>query len=172
MLATHQQTLNRLVADNCAKLFADYKLEIRAGEPGKSCAAERFLLCGVIGFTSKNMRGVLALATTREPLERTNPAPRPSHRDWLCELVNQLLGRIKNQMLSRGIEIFQSTPVALRGEHLSPVLEHRLIAELFAAEGGAVGVWMDCEFDDGFELPDVNVDEAPSAASEGELLLF
>lgn len=171
MLATHQKTLDRLVAENCSRLFADYKFEIRRGEPGESFAAERFLLCGMIGFTSKHMRGALVLATTRQPLERTNPAPNPSHRDWICELVNQLLGRVKNQMLTRGVKIFQSTPIALRGEHLSPVLQHRLIAELFTAEGGAVGVWMDCEFDDEFEISDVNVDEAPPVA-EGETLLF
>lgn len=171
MLATHQKILDRLVAENCAKLFADYELEIRAGEPGEALAAERFLLCGILGFTSKHMRGALVLATTREPLERTNPSARASHRDWICELVNQLLGRVKNQMLTRGVQIFQSTPIALRGEQLSPILQHRLVAELFTAEGGAVGVWMDCEFDDDFEISDVNATEVPPV-SEGETLLF
>ena len=171
MIATHKKNLDRLVADNCLKLFADYKLEIRAGEPGESLAAEPFLLCGILGFTSKHMRGALVLATTREPLERTNPAANPSHRDWICELVNQLLGRVKNQMLTCGVEIFPSTPIALRGEHLSPVLQQRLVAELFTAEGGVVCVWMDCEFDDGFELGEVSV-AAVSPLAEGEALLF
>lgn len=171
MIATHKKHLDRLVADNCLKLFADYELEIRAGEPEESLAAEPFLLCGILGFTSKHMRGALVLATTREPLERTNPAPNPSHRDWICELVNQLLGRVKNQLLTCGVEIFASTPIALRGEHLSPVLQQRLVAELFTAEGGVVCVWMDCEFDDGFELSEASV-VAVSPVAEGEALLF
>ncbi len=171
MSSLHKKTLDQLVAENCLKLFADYKLEIRAGEPGETLAAEPFLLCGILGFTAKQMRGALVLATTREPLERTNPAANPSHRDWICELVNQLLGRVKNQMLARGVEIFASTPIALRGEHLSPVLQQRLVAELFTAQGGVVCVWMDCEFDEDFELAEPTI-SGVLPVSEGETLLF
>ncbi len=171
MTSTSKTILDRVVAENCLKLFADYKLEILAGEPGASLAAEQFLLCGILGFTSKHMRGALVLATTREPLERTSPVANPSHRDWICELVNQLLGRVKNQLLTRGVEIFASTPIALRGEHLSPVLQQRLVAELFIAQGGVVCVWMDCEFDDDFELAEEGTSDA-SGLSEGEALLF
>lgn len=171
MTSTNKTTLDRLVAENCLKLFADYKLEIRAGEPGETHSVEPFLLCGILGFTSKQMRGALVLATTSEPLERTNPALNPSHRDWICELVNQLLGRVKNQMLTRGVEIFPSTPIALRGEHLSPVLQQRLVAELYTAEGGIVCVWMDCDFDEDFVLAEQSICDA-SAMSEGEALLF
>ena len=171
MSSSNKKILDRAVAENCLRLFADYKLEIRAGEPGETLATEPFLLCGILGFTAKHMRGALVLATTSEPLERTNPATNPSHRDWICELVNQLLGRVKNQMLARGVEIFPSTPIALRGEHLSPVLQQRLVAELFTAEGGVICVWMDCEFDDDFELPEEGAEDA-LALSEGETLLF
>jgi hypothetical protein len=171
MTAMNTQNLARLVADNCQKLFADYKLEIRVREPGKPLSAEQFLLCGIIGFTSKHLRGALVLATTREPLEQTNPVADPSHRDWICELANQLLGRVKNQLLCRGIEVYPSTPIALRGEHLSPVLQQRLVAELFIGGGGVVCVWMDCEFDQGFDLPESGVFEA-APVSEGETLLF
>ena len=80
MSAINKQRLDRVVADNCLKLFADYKLDIRANEPSKSIAAEQFLLCGIMGFTSRQMRGALVLATTQEPLERTNPTGVPSHR--------------------------------------------------------------------------------------------
>jgi hypothetical protein len=171
MTVTNKQSLDRLVAENCRRLFADYRLEIHTAAPGESIAAERFLLCGIIGFTSKHVRGSLVLASTGEPLERTNPSSKPSHRDWICELANQLLGRVKNEMLSRGVELFGSTPIALRGEHLSPVLQQSLITEIFVADRGVVCVWMDCEFDEGFELPeDASYDAAP--ASSGETLLF
>jgi hypothetical protein len=171
MSATNKHKLDHLVAENCLKLFTDYKLEIRAREPGEAFEGERFLLCGIIGFTAKQLRGALVLATTREPLDRTNPDASPSHRDWICELANQLLGRVKNQMLSRGVEIFPSTPIALRGEHLSPVLEQSLVADLFTAERGVVCVWMDCEFDEGFEIPEATACNVPPI-SEGEAVLF
>jgi hypothetical protein len=171
MTTTNEETLARLVAGNCRQLFTDYQLKIRSAEPLDSHAEEHFLLCGVIGFTSKHLRGALVLACTREPLERTNPGINPSHRDWICELANQLLGRVKNQMLDRNVEIYQSTPVALRGDHLAPVFQQRLVAELFTAEGGVICVWMDCEFDEGFAIPEASVcDAAP--LSEGEMSLF
>lgn len=168
MTSDNQQQLDQLVAENCLRLFADYQLDIRAEAPAKARVAEPFLLCGIIGFTSKHLRGALVLATTREPLERTNPAT-ASHRDWICELSNQLLGRVKNQMLGRGVEVFPSTPIALRGEHLSPVLQQRLVAELFTADGGVVCVWMDCEFEPGFELTEF---VQPNTIPEGGSILF
>src|SRR5450755_3168995 len=73
MSATNKQKLDRVVAENCLKLFTDYKLDIRAREPGEAFHGERFLLCGIMGFTAKQLRGALVLATTREPLDRTNP---------------------------------------------------------------------------------------------------
>src|SRR4051812_36863295 len=124
MSASNKLNLDRLVADNCLKLFADYRLDMQAGAANEAFADRAFLLCGVIGFTARQMRGALVLASTNEPLEQTSPES-TSHRDWICELANQLLGRVKNQLLSRKVEIFASTPVALRGDHLSPVLQQR-----------------------------------------------
>jgi len=170
MSTSNEENLERLVADNCLKLFADYQLEIRSGDLGDSFKNRQFLLCGVIGFTSKHMRGALVLASTSEPLDRTSPES-TTHRDWICELANQLLGRVKNQLLNRKIEVYPSTPIALRGEHLSPILQQRLVAELFMAGGGAVCVWMDCEFDDGFELPGASVEDA-APVPEGDMVLF
>jgi hypothetical protein len=171
MSAANKLNLDRVVADNCLKLFADYRLDMRAGAVSDLMVDRPFLLCGVIGFTSKHMRGALVLASTNEPLEQTSPDESTSHRDWICELANQLLGRVKNQLLSRKVEVYASTPIALRGEHLSPVLQQRLVAELFTANGGVVCVWMDCEFDAGFELPDATVEDA-APVPEGEMLLF
>jgi len=170
MSTTNKVNLDRLVAENCIKLFADYRLDVHAVGAEESLANRPFLVCGVVGFTSKHVRGALALASTSEPLELTSP-DLTSHRDWVCELANQLLGRVKNQLLSRKVEVFASTPVALRGEHLSPVRQQGQVADLFITSGGAVCVWMDCEFEPDFELPDGVVEEA-SPLSEGEMVLF
>jgi len=51
------------------------------------------------------------------------------------------------------------------------MLQQRLVAELFTAEGGMVCVWMDCDFDEDFVLAEYSICEA-SAMSEGEALLF
>ena len=170
MTETNKQILDRAVAENCLKLFAHYQLDIRARQPNDAVEVEPFLLCGVIGFTSRKMRGVLALATTKEPLELTNPTS-TTHRDWICELANQLLGRVKNQMLMRRVELLPSIAIALRGEHLSPVIEQGLVSELFTAQQGVVCVWVDCEFDDDFVFPETS-EGVPPPISEGDQLLF
>ena len=169
MNAEASQIFDREVADNCLKLFADYQLDIRVREPGDSIVAERFLLCGIVGFTAKNLRGVLVLAATKEPLELTNPTS-TTHRDWVCELANQLLGRVKNRILLRGVELYASTPVALRGEHLLPILQQNPVAEVFTADRGVVCVWLDCDFDDAFAFPE-NPDVIPPI-EEGAMVLF
>jgi CheY-specific phosphatase CheX len=74
---------------------------------------------GVIGFTGPALRGTLLIATTNRTLERSNPAPTSPPREWMAELANQLLGRIKNQLLTCEIEIHLTTPLVLRGQHLS-----------------------------------------------------
>lgn len=169
MISEASKIFDQEVAANCLKLFADYQLDIRVRQAGDSIAAERFLLCGIVGFTAKNLRGVLVLAATKEPLELTNHTS-TTHRDWVCELANQLLGRLKNRMLLRGVELYASTPVALRGEHLLPILQQNPVAEIFTADRGAVCVWLDCEFDDAFAFSETTNTIAPVA--EGAMLLF
>jgi len=174
-MLTHKQNLDRFAADHCIKLFSHYDIEIQCGVADDSLVGQKFLVCGVIAFTSKHMRGSLALAITREPLEQSCPAivgaGTGSHRDWVCELANQLLGRVKNQLLSHSVEIYQSTPVAVAGQHLCPIQEHRPIAALFTAGAGVVCVWTDCEFDAQFELSEPS--EAPcTVGDEGDILFF
>lgn len=38
--------------------------------------------------------------------------------DWQSELLNQLTGRILNQLLAYDLHLFQSTPVVVRGRRL------------------------------------------------------
>jgi len=167
-----KETLDQAIADSCLKLFSDYRLEIRARQPSDRLSTEHFLLCGIIGFTAKDMRGALVLAATREPLDRTNRTrARTTHRDWICELSNQLLGRVKNQMLPRGLELHAATPVSIRGDHLQPIFAQTPVAEIFLAEVGVVAVWLDCEFDETFAWPPP-YERVEAPVSEGEMLLF
>ena len=170
MILQAKETLDQSVADSCLKLFSDYGLEIRPRTPSDQLSAEHLLLWGIIGFTAKDMRGALVLAATRELLELTN-GTRTTHRDWIRELSNQLLGRVKNQMLPRGLELHAATPVSIRGDHLQPIFAQTPVAEIFLAEAGVVAVWLDCEFDDAFVWPPP-YEGAEAPVSEGEMLLF
>lgn len=164
--------IDDLVFDCCRDLFSAYHLDVHPRDRNDFPATEELAICGVMGFGGKLMRGALVLAATNEPLERTNPEAHGSQRDWVCELANQLMGRVKNQLLSLGVEILLGTPTGLSGENLSPTPRKLRAPQVFAAANGFVVVWIDCEYAKGFELHMTPSEHFEAAIPEGESLLF
>jgi hypothetical protein len=166
--------LDDLVFDCCQELFAAYELAAEARPRESFPATERLAFCGVMGFGGKLMRGALVLATTKEPLEQTNPSGMESQRDWVCELANQLMGRIKNRLLSLGVEIHLATPAGLSGDNLSAAPGKLRAPQVFEAANGFICVWIDCEYVEGFALPTTAASTTSDdpALSEGEAVLF
>lgn len=164
--------LDDLVFDCCKDLFSSYLLDVAPRHRSDFPATEQLSLCGVMGFGGRQMRGALVLATTREPLEHTNPGSFTSQRDWVCELSNQLMGRVKNRLLTLGVEIHLATPAGLSGDNLCPSPSKLRAPQVFAAANGFVCVWIDCEYLDGFELPTAPLESYEAPVAEGETLLF
>lgn len=165
----NESILEQCVIDCCLSLFTDYTLPLELVQsPGKDFSAP-LLFCGVVGFSGEQLRGTLLLATSREPLGRTSPTTDASLREWIAELSNQLLGRIKNRLLPRGVVLFLSTPVVLRGEHISPMPRSELKPLMFACEGGTVCVWLDAELTSGVDLAAQVEDEG---LAEGSGMFF
>jgi hypothetical protein len=115
------------------------------------------------------MRGAILLASTREPLGRTSPVNDTSLREWVAELSNQLIGRVKNKLVARGVVLHVSTPVVLRGQHLTP-LTRTDKPIVFACDKGCVCVWMDVELIAGVDLTALR--EGAASMNEGEGMLF
>jgi hypothetical protein len=159
------------VSECCLALFEDYALPLRRCDVSEAPGAEPLLFCGVVGFSGEQMRGTLLLATSREPLGRTSPSNDASLREWIAELANQLLGRIKNKLLSRGVTLHLSTPIVLRGEHIAPVGKVELTPCMFACEGGIVCVWFDSELAAGVDLSQ-EVAPPEGVVGEGTSMLF
>ncbi len=164
--------IDDLVFDCARELFSAYQLDMQPRGRSEFPPPERLALCGVMGFGGKQMRGALVLATTREPLEQTNPDAVTSQRDWICELANQLMGRLKNRLLGLGVEIHLATPAGLSGDNLSPAPGKLRAPQVFAAGTGFVCVWIDCELIDGFKLPSRPPAAAEVAVAEGETIFF
>lgn len=164
--------LDKIVFECCRELLSGLDLEAQPRSRQDFPASDDLVLCGVMGFGGKQMRGALVLASTKEPLERTHPGSFSAQRDWLCELANQLMGRVKNRLLSLGVEILLATPAGLRGDNLCPSPARLRSPQVFAAAHGFMCVWMDCELNDGFELPATLSGDAEPAVREGETLLF
>lgn len=164
--------IDDLVFDCCRELFSAYQLDVHPRDRNDFPATEQFAVCGVMGFGGKLLRGALVLAATREPLECTNPVGAGSQRDWVCELANQLMGRVKNRLLSLGVEILLATPAGLSGENLSPAPGKLRVPQVFAAANGFVVVWIDCEYAEGFELRSTPSAHFEAAIPEGGSVLF
>lgn len=173
--ALHQQhrAIDDLLVQCCRELFAAYQLDVQPRGRDEFPASEELALCGVMGFGGKKIRGALVLATTREPLEVTNPNGFGSQRDWVCELANQLLGRVKNRLISVGVEILLATPAGLTGDHLCPSPGKLRAPQVFAAGAGFICAWIDCELAEGFVLPEsLGCGPFERAVGEGETVLF
>jgi hypothetical protein len=164
----NRQTLEKILVECASALFSAYNspLTYRGMTPSES---ETFVLSGVIGFAGSDMRGTLLLAMTSGLLEDLSPIS-ASMRDWIAELSNQLLGRIKNQLLRFGTEIFTTTPSVLRGELLTPLPRSALAGHRFESARGVASVWLDTEIRDGFSLGTPVAGDV--AAAEGESLFF
>lgn len=163
--------LRQLVGEATQELFMHYELDLSTVGPSES---ERMIsdlaIVAVIGFTGDSMRGSAILATVRPILETTDPTGEASARDWMSELANQLLGRVKNKLLSRDCIIRLGTPVALAGLklELTPTNE-TTVAQAFISADGQVCVWFDAELTDDFVLGEPTGEDIPG---EGDSLMF
>ncbi|MEO6774315.1 MAG: chemotaxis protein CheX [Kofleriaceae bacterium] len=158
--------IEEIVQQATIDLFSHYAVEI--GPNSDLCAIlPNVALCGVIGFTGPDIRGSLMLACSSEPLKLVGGEGLTTMRDWLAELTNQLLGRVKNRLVAMGVDFYASTPVVLGGGRIAPINSQPL-GHLFTADGGVVSVWFDTELRAGLEL----VPTTNAVLREGSTLLF
>jgi hypothetical protein len=167
---TNDEVVATTVNEACLSLFEDYALPLQPTAARDLPDDSSLLYCGVVGFSGEQMRGTLLLATSREPLGRTSPSTDASLREWIAELSNQMLGRIKNKLFAHGVTIHLSTPIVLRGQHLAPLSRTELVPFAFVCEGGQVCVWFDAELAANVDL--TAVVETTGLAAEGTSMLF
>jgi hypothetical protein len=163
-----RQIVEMITSEACVSLFDHYSLELLPARTGADVTPD-LVYCAVIGYSSEKMRGTLLLASTADLLARTAPVGGEAMRDWIAELANQLLGRIKAQLAARGLLLGMSTPILLRGQHLRPLPNHEAEPLTFQAAAGWVCVWMDAELANDLDLSHLQPDDSLNA---GEALLF
>lgn len=140
-------------------------------------------LAGMVGFTSESMRGTVMIASTFALFARSRPAavrdqPVSAYvardwlylRDWASELTNQLVGRIKNRLVTYGVSLRVSTPTALSGSALAFATpsSKRTRPQVFVADKDELWVFFDAIIEPELEL----VPQGEAAAEEGDLIMF
>lgn len=129
--------------------------------------SDEVLYSGVMGFVGERVRGTCLLAAPKDTILSTAPQDaRP--RDWVGELANQLVGRLKSKLMAHGVTIALSTPVVLSGVKLSPLPRSEVLPSVFDTPNGRVLVWLEVEVDPEFTLGSLR----PLRAAEGEFLVF
>jgi CheY-specific phosphatase CheX len=162
-----------LVQDATRALFGTYGVKVDLDGSLVTKTLESVELVSIIGFSSDMVSGALLLAMPNSLVERTLPAPDSSLADWVGELANQLLGRLKNQLLDYHVVVNMSLPVVVSGGRLSLPTKTRLTRYYsFASDWETFFVRMEVEVSPSLELVR---DAGPSnkrSMDEGELMLF
>jgi hypothetical protein len=93
--------------------------------------------------------------------------------DWMGELSNQTLGRIKNRLLAYGVTLEMSTPTVLFGLSISRRDTGSIVRREFSfCHGGeTLSVSLDALASAGFELSR-NESAIGAGVAEGEIALF
>jgi len=156
-----------LTGSCCIELFAAYGVSL-ISNPAEFIVSDEVLLSGVIGFVGPTLRGTCLLVGNRSPIELSSPQKEHS-RDWVGELTNQLVGRLKRKFLGFGLEVALTTPVVLSGLHLRPMPRGKLTPRVFSTESGSIMIWVEIEAEPGFALGPAVSD---STSAEGEVLMF
>jgi hypothetical protein len=133
-----------------------------------------------IGFTAAHIRGAMLMTSRKEIVAHAWPAELrhkvPEDRDvydWAGELVNQLLGRVKNALGPFGLALEQGTPTVITGWHLHRAPASTSVARryLFEASGGSIAIYFDAAVGQGFVLSESR-DENMQPVAEGGVELF
>jgi hypothetical protein len=159
--------ISALGAEACTELFGAYGVGLSGAKKDWSSSDER-LLSGSMGFVGRHVRGTCLLATTEAPLVRSCPT-NGKLRDWVGELTNQFVGRLKTKLLGCGVEVFVTTPIVLSGVRIQPLPRGRLEPFVFSSDDGEVLAWVEVDVDEGFVLGSLHPGRSNA---EGEVIMF
>jgi CheY-specific phosphatase CheX len=176
-VGTSLDTLDKVICESLVGLFAVNGVNLDA----KASDAEgpEHTLAASIGFAGERLRGVLVLTAGRDLVAASRPT-QFQHLlsvdaelcDWMGELANQLLGRIKNRLLRYGIDFEMSIPAVVQGRHLKRALPDASLSRqmCFSHAMGSVCLCFDARADNLAAL--MAAPPAVESMAEGEVMLF
>lgn len=163
----------------CEALLSTYGVDVHViGEAAESRLTDDGM-AAFIGFTGDMVRGSLAICAPTSLIARAVPVPRDDtpqevvYMDWICELSNQLLGRLKLHVARHGVVLSLSTPNAVCGRNLHSIGRPDAARTLrFRADDGTIFfVEFEAETTTAFVWADAAI-EAATPLHEGDLMIF
>ena len=174
--ARNYAILDQLLRDCCVELMADYGLPATLVAPAAVHEPAVDVSVAAIDFSGRDLRGTIGLRMTSSVVLETYRAAvgvpvaesSADASDWTCELVNQLIGRLKNKLRSYQVSFNVNTPRLLA---TFPVAElEGALRSRFVSDRGAFAGYLDVMIAPGFAF----VDSPPEVplVDEGDLVLF
>jgi Chemotaxis phosphatase CheX len=168
--------LDQLLRDCCLELMSDYGLPAILATPSAHNEPGVDVAIAAIDFSGRDLRGTIGLRMTNSVVVETYrsavglPVQDGSleANDWTCELVNQLIGRLKNKLRLYKVSFNVNMPRLLS---TFPVAElERAMRRRFVSDRGTFAGYLDVMIAPGFAFVD-RLPEAP-LVHEGDLVLF
>jgi CheY-specific phosphatase CheX len=153
-----------MASDACVELMHDYGVELSKRATGATLS-DGPVLFGVIGFVGRGVRATCLLGAEQALVDASRRSGNRS-RDWIAELANQLVGRIKMKLLACSVNVTMTTPLALSGVQFTPLPRHGQEPVLFDSERGMALLWLELETEKDFVL----APEQPTNVVPGDLL--
>jgi CheY-specific phosphatase CheX len=165
---SHRNVLEPLLHDAVVGVFSAYGTECKLVAP-ENTGHE---LVAVLGVSSDMLRGGIALGLSGAIARKVARRDDIMERDWAGELANQVLGRIRNQLLRYGVDVALSTPIVLGGMgiFITQARDSPPVHQSFDVNGDRFSAFIDMRFPEGFEFG--TPVEHLVAVAEGEVLIF
>jgi CheY-specific phosphatase CheX len=166
-MKTIRQVLNDTIPAGTKAILKDTGVDM-ASMNGKA----HYDMVAVIGFSGDGFGGSLGFAAEHSFVNKVFGESDTLLSDsWLGEIANLLLGRLKNSLLTYGVEYRLSIPMVLHGLQLRVRGdEGRLTQYQFKSDSGHVCIWVDANWNLEKELSVVDVSQ--HSRTEGEIMLF
>ena len=172
------ERLDALVEAAARGLFDSHGLALGVPEGEATPSPDDHDIAASIGFTAPKVQGAILMTTRKVLVAQAWPRElrhrEPTERevcDWAGELVNQLLGRVKNALLPFGLTLEQSTPTVVTGKHVHRAPPSTNIARryFFVTSVGSLLIYFDAAMAKGLSLAE---DASVRPAPEGDVHLF
>jgi chemotaxis phosphatase CheX-like protein len=166
--------LDDLLHECCHELMADYGLADDADSTPVDAQGGGFV--AAIDFSGKDLRGTVVFRASPNVIQQTfraaggpsDPLELSEAADWLCELVNQLVGRIKNKLRPYRVSFTVNVPRLLAGLPADKL--EQSVRSRFVSGRGVFAGYLEVLISPGFAFEEPTPDA--SLPEEGELVLF
>jgi CheY-specific phosphatase CheX len=186
MKSCFSEVLDEIVSRSAQELLRDCGLALPRTKAQPMPTVGEGHVAGQVTFSGPRIQGSVLLVSTFPVVAKTRPVglegttrsngsagDRILLRDWVGELTNQLLGRIKNRFWAFGLKFDVAMPTALSGPALSLAMRKCSKARIFTFGRGedVIGVVVDVVAEPQLASvrPPADVEEA---AREGDVILF